>query len=140
MDLTPFGIVRGPWPFGQGTHGENGDRPIVVKGEAYPRGLSLHPSDHNQPAYVSFALGRVGRRLTGMVALGDDPSESLSPVTFAVFGDGKELWRSPPTLRRDGLRAFDIEVSSVNVLTLVTSCPGINYAAHAVWLDPVVTQ
>lgn len=140
VDLTPFGIVRGPWPFGQGTHGENGERPIVVKGEAYPRGLSLHPSGHNQPTHVSFALGRVGRRLTGLVALSDDPSESLSPVTFAIFGDGKELWRSPPMLRRDGLWQFDIEISTVNVLTLVTNCPGINYAAHAVWLDPVIAR
>ena len=42
--------------------------------------------------------------------------------------------------RSDGVREFDIEISTVNLLTLVTSCSGDNYAAHAVWLDPAVIR
>lgn len=141
VDLTPFGVAAGPWPFGRGTHGQFGERRIVVGGTTYERGLSLHPKGWTEPpTHVSYVLGRLGNNLTGKVALGDEPGESFSPVTFAVYGDGRELWRSPDVLRRTGAVSFDIDVRGVDVLTLVTRCSGDNYAAHAVWLDPVVTR
>ncbi|HJZ53665.1 MAG TPA: NPCBM/NEW2 domain-containing protein [Gemmataceae bacterium] len=138
-DMTEFGVQLGPWAFGKGELGDGKQTPIRLKDRLYPKGLSVHPWER-QSTRVCYALGGQAKTLRGGVGLNDHEHEAHGPVMFAVFGDGKELWRSPPINRASGPVWFELDVRGVKVLDLRASSQGGYWAAHAVWLDPLLEK
>jgi uncharacterized Zn finger protein (UPF0148 family) len=140
-DLQPFDVKQGQWPLGR--HGALGfdDRWVCVNGTYYDHGIGQIPPN-NGAARVSFAVGGLARRLKGQVALNDywHDGDSWEPVTFAVYKDGKEVWRSQPTKKKKTPQEFDLNVTGARVIMLETNAPGSSHDAHCVWLDPVLEK
>ncbi|TYZ68588.1 hypothetical protein PybrP1_010076 [[Pythium] brassicae (nom. inval.)] len=116
--------------------------PVLIGGETRQRCLSTHPPAQGD-AYVMYDLGEAYCRLVGAVSLNDNvQSEALQQrgvsVVFSIVGDGVELWHSKPLSETRQLDKFDVSVRAVRMLELRVSCPGSNYCAHAVWVDPCV--
>lgn len=140
-DLEPFDVKQGSWPLGR--HGALGydDRWVCVNGTYYDHGLGLIPPDRGA-ARVSFAVGGQARRLKGQVALNDfwHDNDSWDPVTFAIYKDGKEVWRSQPMKSKKRPERFDVDVSGARVIMIETNAPNSAHDAHCVWLDPVLEK
>ena len=62
-------------------------------------------------------------RLTGTTAVYSEAASGVS-MDFAVFGDGKLLYRQRAITRETAPQALDIDVSGVDVLTIVTANQG----------------
>jgi alpha-galactosidase len=91
-------------------------KPLTVNGVVYPRGLSTH-------AVSNFSIDLRGgaQRFLAEVGVDDEVGkEAPSSITFVVYGDNKELWRSGvmrvfmPAQRADidlrGVRRLDLAV------------------------------
>jgi hypothetical protein len=91
---------------------------------------------------MSFALSGQARRLKGQVAINDywHDGDAVDYVTFAVYKDGKEVWRSKPLKSKKRPEAFDVDVSGARVITIETNAPNSAHDAHCVWLDPVLEK
>jgi hypothetical protein len=74
------------------------------------------------------------------VCLNDGPPRSHSPLTFAVYGDGKLIWKSKPVSTQDDLQSVNVSVRNVDLLKIQVTSTGDSRAGHAVWLDPRVTD
>jgi uncharacterized Zn finger protein (UPF0148 family) len=136
-DLSPFDVKQGDWPVGR--HGALGydNRWVCVNGTYHDHGIGMIPPNFGA-ARMSFAVGGQARRLTGRVANNDywHDGDARDAVTFAVYRDGKEVWRSPPVRKRKESLAFDVDVTGARVITLETNAPKSAHDAHCVWLDP----
>jgi hypothetical protein len=135
-DLQPSDSYVGFWKLG--THGE-----IAVNGlwkemkESVPaHSLCTHPP-RDGAAHVSYQLdGRFADfKATAVVA-----NRTVTPLTFAVFGDGKLLWQSRALKSLDDSEECAISIREVKTLKLQVDCPGSNGGAVPVWIDPVVER
>jgi serine/threonine protein kinase len=116
-------------------------RQVIVNGVVFPQGISMHPPHPNGgAASVSHRLGRQYSTFQCQVSLNDGPSQSHTPLTFTVYGDGKVLWRSNPVQTRSDGQSCSVSVAGVDVLKLEVNCPGESHGAFAVWLDPSVAK
>ncbi len=118
-------------------------RPITVKGVDSVHGLFLHPPCDHGTAYIVFNLGGKYRRLRAQVAINDGANAGRgpdTPLTFRVMGDGKQLWKSSPMRRCGRAQDCDISVAGVALLVLLVDCPGRDFCAHAVWVEPRVEE
>jgi hypothetical protein len=120
-----------------GVHGEG--RPISVNGFKYPNSIGVHPPAGDE-ATVKFAINGGYKTFTAGMAINDLQLEFKDTVIFLVCGDGEVLWKSPPVKSRNMAVFCDVNVKGVKTLELKTRCPGGNYSAHAVWLDPVLLK
>jgi hypothetical protein len=66
--------------------------------------------------------------------------DSASPLTFAVFGDGKLLWASKPIQKRGESDDCLCEVTGVRRLVLRVRCGGGNACACGAWIDPYLVE
>jgi hypothetical protein len=100
----------------------------------------MHPGT-GVPSHVVYDLG--GQFTTFRASAGildiEGETETRSPVTFKVLGDGKLLWRSTPLQRIGTAQSFAIEIEGVRTLRLEVHCLGDYGLAHAAWLDPGLT-
>ena len=139
-DLAPFDVQQGGWKLGRnGELGDNDGRWVVVNKIYYEHALSMHPPD-NGTARASFAVGGLAKTLRGSVALNDDYGPAWEDCTFAIYKDGKEVWRSQPIKNRNIVIPFNVNVSGGRIIILETQCKGSSHNAHCVWLDPVVEK
>ena len=140
-DLDPFDVKQGDWPVGR--HGALGydDRWVCVNGTYYDHGIGLIPPN-NGAARMSFATGGQARRLKGQVALNDywHDNDAWNEVTFAIYKDGKEVWRSQPMKSKKRPEAFDVDVTGARVVMIEANAPNSAHDAHCVWLDPVLVK
>lgn len=97
-------------------------------------------------ATVVYWCGSAYEIFTGSVALNDSATSDVragadaSPVFFEIYGDGALLWRSTPFhLARTPAESFQVSLSGVRVLRLVTRCVAGNAGALAIWLSPSLT-
>ena len=136
--LTPFGYQTGPWKLGIGAKGDDGISPIVVQKGEYKYGVSMHPPQTgNGACRVSFVPGGEFMRFRGWAGIGDYELDPWGSVIFAVYGDGRKLWESVGIKKAGTAVEFNVDVTSVGVLTLETWMKdGNHHAANAVWLDP----
>jgi hypothetical protein len=82
-----------------------------------------------------------GGRETGMTFTYNDTSLGANvPITFLVFGDGKQLWASKPVKAPRELQTRQVSVAGGDVLELRVTCAGAFYDAHAVWYEPQVSR
>ena len=84
---------------------------LKIAGTAYAEGLALRPSAE------LFVLKGTATRFVGKVGV-DDASDGA--VEFAVYGDGRELWRSGAVKRGDAAKPFDVSLAGVSLLRLTT--------------------
>lgn len=137
-DLDPFDVRQGDWTIGR--HGALGfdNRWVCVKGTYYDHGIGMIPPNFGA-ARMSFAVGGQARRLKGKVALNDywHDHDAADFVTFAIYKDGKEVWRSPPRKsKKIAPHEFDVDITGARVITIETNAPKSSHDAHCVWLDP----
>jgi hypothetical protein len=66
--------------------------------------------------------------------------DSASPMTFAVFGDGKLLWASKPIQKRGESDECIGDVTGVRRLELRARCEGSNAHAWGAWIDPYLVE
>jgi NPCBM/NEW2 domain len=120
-----------------GKHGSYGFGVAEVQfdGKTYNHAISAHPSA-NGMSWVVYEVNRSNLVFKGKVALGDAGEKPESPVSFAILGDGKPLWRSRPLDRKGVAQDFDVPLLGVVRLEIRTICQGGNSWAVGVWLDP----
>lgn len=116
--------------------------PVIISGETRQRCLSTHPPPRGD-AYVIYDLAEAYCRLVGAVSINDDVQNEILQqrgvsMVFSVVGDGAELWHSKPMSEVRQVERYDISVQNVRMLELKVTCPGSNYCAHAIWVDPCV--
>lgn len=143
-DLTETKVIEGPWPLGKGKTGSpeppGTDASIKVKGVAAPKGLGLHPPS-NGNACVVYDLGGQAQEVRGAVGLNDAVNVgNPSPITFSIWGDGKELWRSPVVSAQETTHEFNVDVRGVKELELRVRCEKFAIHCHAVWIDPYLLK
>lgn len=137
-DMKEFEVKRGPWDFGKSHVGNPAQDPIKVKGVPSLNGLGMHPPSLGS-AFVRYALGQKAKTFEGAVAFNDTNERAgPSPVTFIIWGDGKELWRSDVLKARGEKQEFSVDVRTVDVLQLEVNAAGSSFGSHAVWIEPRV--
>ena len=97
--------------------------------------LSLHPPEKGT-SKVAYNATHYYHVFRGTAAIDDSAGKAASPLTFAVVGDGKTLWKSRPLQQAGDREDCTIIISGVEVLELRVYCPGKRDKAHAVWLAP----
>ena len=110
----------------------------AVGKDTAPHCLFLHAIP-NSSSHVAFMLDRKHQTLVGAAAISDTAGDgSLTPLTFRIVGDGKELWRA--TLQKAGAKQpLDIAVGRVKRLELFVDCPGAADFAQSMWFDMELT-
>ena len=114
---------------------------VRFKGNISPHGIFMHAAPPNEgPARVSYRLGKQFSTLHVEVSQNDGPPRAMTPCTFHVYGDGKELWRSRPVVSQEDTQTQAIDVRGVETITLEVQCPGEPRGAHMVWIDPYLEK
>jgi len=127
------------WNFGKKGQLGNNNQKITVKGKDAANGLSTHPPA-NGDAHVTYYLNKQFKTLTGEAAICDATKGSATGLKFKILGDDKLLWESKALKTKDEVEAIQVNVTGVNKLELIVSCPGGNQGAAAVWIDPQVSK
>jgi hypothetical protein len=134
-DLAEFDVQAGACPIGK--HGNLGDgNRIVVQGKERPNGLGMHPTNPPAVAKASYRIGGQRATLRGGVALNDTAESPWGAAVFAIHGDGKLLWKSPPIKSRGTISNFELDLVGVNVLELSVVAEVNSHYVHAVWVEP----
>jgi beta-galactosidase len=84
---------------------------LSIAGTTYTEGLALRPSAE------LFVLKGAATHFAGKVGADD---ASAGAVSFAIYGDGKLLWRSGAMKKGDAARSFDVSLAGVGLLRLAT--------------------
>jgi len=87
---------------------------------------------------VRYRIDGKFKKFRALVALNDAiiGKYALSPVTFSVRGDDRELWKSKPIKFAGRVQECTVDVSGVKMLELRARVKGSPLHAAAVWLDP----
>jgi hypothetical protein len=137
-DLKEAEVIPGIHPFGK--YGDSGiGTEIEVDEIKFPYGIGLHPPNKGYAAVIYKLTGRYATFHSGY-GFTKHVEGPAKPVTFAVFGDGKLLWRSPPAQARDTILVCQVNVKGVSVLELRTEQSDTAYGSHACWLDPYLAR
>jgi serine/threonine protein kinase len=114
---------------------------VMFQGRPSPHGILMHPAPpFEAPASATYELRKQYRTFQATVSLNDTAPPETAPVQFAVFGDGKLLWRSQPISRQAQTQTCDIPVAGVAALKLEVTVAGNPRGAHAVWVEPTLTK
>jgi hypothetical protein len=92
---------------------------------------------------VIYRIGKKYSRFQATVGIRDGANGgrgSVTPLTFRVVGDGKELWKSAPIQKCGETRDCTVSVAGVERLELRVDCPGEAFCAHAVWAEPSLEE
>ena len=110
-----------------------GETAIVRSGgKLFAHGLYAHA-----PSSYVWDLNGKWQKFKAQVGLADGHEGS---VVFVVYGDDKELWRSP-IMKDSKLQTLEISVSSLQTLELQVENAGDgNSADWGLWLEPVVSR
>jgi hypothetical protein len=126
---------------GRGTLGKHGlawtDKPFQWRNQRPAHALFTHP-DLKLMASVAYALDGKYESLAAVVGLGHGRG-SVSALTFRVFRDDRELWKSPPIQQPADEATLTVSVRGIRKLRLQVDCAGTSDSAHAVWIEPRLT-
>jgi hypothetical protein len=101
----------------------------------------MHPPPaHEGAASLTYRLGGAYGTFHATVSMHDGPPQSLSPSTFAVYGDGELLRRSGPVSSQADAQDCAVSVRGVDRLRIEVRSAGDPRGAHLVWLDPYLTR
>jgi hypothetical protein len=127
-DLDPVAITPG-WRQPEMDRTFTGKN-LVVGGRAFAKGIGM-PTNSD----ISFDVDDVYESFSALVGLDDEFNSADGTVEFIVEGNGKELWRSKPLKKADGVVAVEVKIKGVTRLTLrVKRTEGQSGRAHADWL------
>ncbi len=117
---------------------------FTVIGKEWPRSLFYAPKD-NSTCIMKFGLPGTHRRLQGHAGIFTlpDTRPGLQPgaaLIFAVWADGREVWRSKPLANRDEIVAYSIDVAGARNIELHTTSTGVAGIPWAAWLDPELVE
>ncbi|HVW39451.1 MAG TPA: NPCBM/NEW2 domain-containing protein, partial [Pirellulales bacterium] len=119
--------------------GKDGDgRELKVNGQLSPKGLFMPPPDKGA-ASVSYRLNKKALLFTADVGLNFPYRSSSNPLFFEVWGDGGLLWRSKPIKLAEDVDHCEAPLGKIQILELRVLCPGDNFGAKAVWVEPRLT-
>jgi hypothetical protein len=136
--FSPHGIFMhaGPPP-------HEGDGPPIRKEPEELWGEKEGEGPPPIPTSTSYRLERKYRVFDSRVALNDSVVEGHVPgmqsMTFRVYRDGKEAWKSEPVVKRQDVQHCRISVAGIEVLKLEVQFPIIPHGAHAAWYEPYVS-
>lgn len=118
-----------------------GDHRVVINGRNSLHGIWTHlPPPKGGTVGLSFWLDKRYKTFNTEVSLNDGPRH-CPPLTFAVYGDGRLLWKSDPvSSQKDGQPCKGLAVDSVDKLTLQIRGTGEVRGAHGVWVEPYLTR
>ena len=114
------------------TNGKMHGRNFTVNGKQYTNFVYAHA-----PSSLVYDLtGKGYMTFKGKVSLEDNYH---GYVSFKIFGDGKELWKSRKVYHKKGKMIeydFSLSVRNVKKLRLVADHLDEGYCDHSVWLEP----
>jgi hypothetical protein len=118
-------------------------RQVCVGNGSHPEFCVVMAPPDEGAASAVYPVSKAFEQLTFRVAIPDYITETLSPMTFRVLGDGKQLWSSQPMERLPGTpnvisEEFSVSLSGVDQLTLVLASSGVAALSQGVWVDPVL--
>jgi predicted O-methyltransferase YrrM len=137
MYLDALPLIHAEVGYGMlGTRGKLGyeGKSVVVQRKAYQHALSTHP-----PARLRFQLDGRYARFHCRVALNDDVPPGVSHADFVVRADGRQVAFVSHVIAGQPPQAIQADISGAQVLELVVTTSHWEYA-HAVWLDPEVSE
>jgi hypothetical protein len=102
----------------------------------YQHGITVHA-----PSSVTIDLNRACVSYDAEAGVDDITRLFGAAVTFAVYGDGNELWSSGPVRAGDPAVPVHVGLKGVSTLRLVVDPAGrgLNAANLADWADSVIT-
>ncbi|MGI5500855.1 glycoside hydrolase family 97 catalytic domain-containing protein [Lentzea sp. CA-135723] len=131
-ETNGWGPVERDRSNGENTGGDG--NPLTIGGVTYAKGLGTHA-----PSEVSVYLGRGCARLTALIGLDDETTETGS-VAFQVFGDDKPLYDSGIIRDKGAATQIDVDVANVRMLSLrVTDGGDGRNFDHADWAEAALT-
>jgi serine/threonine protein kinase len=134
-DLTPSAEDRS----GHGPLAGEFNYPVVVGNVYSPHGIFQH--GRSPWGSVSYRLEKKYARFWSKVAVNDSVRDQYcEPFFFYVYGDGKELWRSPKMTKTGVVHVCDISVKDVEQLELIVYCDRGLYGTHGVWIEASVSE
>jgi hypothetical protein len=134
-DLQEFDVQAGACPIGKNGNLGNGSR-ISILGKEKSKSIGMHPSNPPMVAKASFRLEKQRGVLRGGAALNDTAEQPWGAALFAIHGDGKLLWKSPPVKERGKVEEFELEIGGVEILELSVAADPLSHYVHAVWVEP----
>jgi eukaryotic-like serine/threonine-protein kinase len=111
---------------------------VRVRGKVSPHGIWMHGAPgvgKEGAASITYDLGKQYRTFETAVALNDGPEE-CSPMSFIIYCDGKEKWRSKPIRGPADPEPCKIDVADVSVLRIELQVDGDARGAHGAWIEP----
>lgn len=133
-DLQEGDVSVGFGGFGKnGALGYHGLR-VSIAGVENQRSVSMHPPN-NGAARVSYNIPKGATHFEAVAAI-NDTGANPAPLTFKVFENNRLLWASSPLRGAGASEICLIPVKAASTLTLSVECPGANFKAHAVWIEP----
>lgn len=133
-DLPFFGTPQNGWgpverDMSNGETAKGDGHTITLNGVTYNKGLGVHA-----PSKVSFFIGGGFSKFVSDIGLDDEKDGSPGSVVFQVWGDGKKLYDSGLMLEDSATKHVSVDISGVNVLTLVVTDGGNgNNSDHSDW-------
>ena len=104
------------------------EKPMRIGSQPFMRGLGTHASSR-----IVYALDGKYSRFQAMA--GADAAHYPS-ITFEVWADGKQIWKSGLMTRDDPAKKVDLDVKGVQKLELVVGDGGNGFSGdHADWAD-----
>ncbi|HEX2973188.1 MAG TPA: NPCBM/NEW2 domain-containing protein, partial [Tepidisphaeraceae bacterium] len=131
LDLT---LMSTGWGKAQANKSITG-KPLRIGTQEFATGVGSH-------ADSEFHIDLAGRaeRFQAMVGVDAAAGNDQALLEFAVYGDGKALWRSGPCKLNEAPRSCDIPLKGINTLTLLATDGGNGVSFdHADWADAKIT-
>ena len=109
--------------------------PVSMAGRSYPGAVVLRPGSE-----AAYEIKDLYKTFSASVGIGDE-SNADTEVEFVVLGDDKELFKSGPLKKADGLKPVSVEVSGVQRLVLrVTGTAERRTRVDAAWVEAILSQ
>jgi hypothetical protein len=114
---------------------------IPLAGRNYRDSLWGHPPSDGESRIV-YDLPGDFKYVTGMCGIRDMPSGGpTSAVQFRIVGSTGELWRAPKSLQElNKVIPFKVDLKGQKRIEFIVRCNGLNYAAHACWIEPMLQK
>ncbi len=133
-----------------GRHGATGYpagdfQQVIFRGEKPAHAISMHPPAAST-SHVVFDLPDRYDRFTAIAGLRDRAprrpkrSKAGSRLTFEVYGDNKLLWQSRKLQKLGDGQDCNVRIYGVRQLRLVVLCSGSSASAHAIWVNPQISN
>ncbi len=127
------GLLHEPWPVRFDKNVAGG--PLTLGGRVYDHGVGTHSRTE-----IDYNLGRAFEKFASTIGI-DDAVRPRGSVAFRVLGDASVLFESGTTTGMDAPREIVVDVSGVNVLTLIVEyADRLDLSDHADWADARVLK